>query len=215
MFLSTEPGSPEGRCGVIRRLAKTSHKRLAAFGQANDGVAAIEFAMIVPIMVMLFFGSVEFSQALTVDRRITQVASSTADLVAQTDKITTTDLNDIMNIVGSIIKPYSVAPMKVSISSVKKIDNNSPLVVWSYGYNGGATYSGNYSGMPAGLIDNPVTGGTSSVIVAEVSYNFVPTIAQFLKGGVTLSEKFYLKPRKSLCVWKLDAPAPAGTSMCG
>ena len=46
----------------------------------NSGVAAVEFAMIVPIMFLLFVGSVEFSQAITVDRRVTQVASSTADL---------------------------------------------------------------------------------------------------------------------------------------
>ena len=54
-------------------------------------MAAIEFALIVPIMAVMFIGAVELSQAITVDRRVTQVASSTADLVARAD---TTDLAD-------------------------------------------------------------------------------------------------------------------------
>jgi Flp pilus assembly protein TadG len=56
------------------------------FAKDSSGAAAVEFAMLLPIMFMLFYGTIEFSQALTVDRRVTQIASATADLVARTRK---------------------------------------------------------------------------------------------------------------------------------
>ena len=72
------------------------------------GVAAIEFALILPIMFVMFVGAVELSQAITVDRRVTQAASSVADLVARKEKsISTTEISDIMKIGGYIMEPYS------------------------------------------------------------------------------------------------------------
>ena len=41
-------------------------------------MAALEFAFIVPIMGVMFIGAVELSQAIIVDRRVTQIASSTS-----------------------------------------------------------------------------------------------------------------------------------------
>jgi Flp pilus assembly protein TadG len=193
------------------RLAEAAGR----FRREESGVAAIEFAMIVPIMIMLFFGSVEFSQALTVDRRVTQVASSTADLIAQTDKITNSQITDLMNIVTTLLRPYPTAPLNVQIKSIKRVDQNPPVTVWSCTHANGSTScsaaGSTPASMPAGLIDNPTSGGTSSVIYAEVSYTFTPTIGQFLTSGVSLNEKFYLKPRKSLCVWNQDVT----TAMCG
>jgi len=75
-------------------------------------MAAVEFALLVPILATLLLGTLEFSQALTIDRRVTQIASATADLVAQTDKITTSDFNDIMKIVEQLMKPYPTAPLR-------------------------------------------------------------------------------------------------------
>src|SRR5207244_1629235 len=64
---------------------------------STEGVAAVEFALIVPIMAIMFIGAVELSQAITVDRRVTQVASSTADLVARAEtQISQAEITDIM-----------------------------------------------------------------------------------------------------------------------
>ena len=82
---------------VISRDAARRKLQLIAsrFRHEKQGVAALEFAFIAPILLIVFLGSVEFSQALTLDRRVTTIASSTADLVAQSDSISTADLNDI------------------------------------------------------------------------------------------------------------------------
>ena len=90
----------------LRCLRAEFSRRSNKLRRDKSGVAAIEFAMIVPIMVMLFFGTVEFSQALTVDRRVAQIASTMADLVAQYDKLTYAQVDNIHIVAKSLIMPY-------------------------------------------------------------------------------------------------------------
>lgn len=75
---------------MCRRSLSRLATRIGAAGKKcrrdRRGVAAIEFALIVPIMSAMFIGAVELSQVITVDRRVTQVASATADLVARAEK---------------------------------------------------------------------------------------------------------------------------------
>jgi Flp pilus assembly protein TadG len=163
-----------------------------------DGVAAVEFAMIAPIMFFLFVGSVEFSQAITVDRRVTQVASSTADLIAREKSTDETNVAGIMQIIDHLMQPYDPARLKVTVLNVGDNANNPGVntqVCWSYNHNGGAnTYAnGALYDLPSGLV-----GASESVIIAEVTYDYQPLIfGYFIQTAFPLQEKFFLKPRLS------------------
>jgi len=56
---------------------------LRRFRKAKDGLAAVEFAMLLPVMITLFFGVVELSLALACRADVTNMAAAAADLVAQ------------------------------------------------------------------------------------------------------------------------------------
>jgi Flp pilus assembly protein TadG len=85
----------------------------------SRGIAAVEFAFIVPIMLVMFIGAVELSQAITVDRRVTQVASSTADLVARKEtSINNGEITDILRIGGFILAPFDQSPLQVVVRNV-------------------------------------------------------------------------------------------------
>ena len=88
-----------------------------------DGMAAVEFAMIVPIMFSMFVGSIEFSQAITVDRRVTQAASATADLIsrAPSEGVSTAQIDRDLTIVGQLMAPYDAAALTVNIISIKAV----------------------------------------------------------------------------------------------
>jgi Flp pilus assembly pilin Flp len=170
------------------------------------GVAAIEFAMILPIMFFLFVGTIEFSQALTVDRRVTQSASSTADLIARapTQGLTAAQVDNELGIIQQLIRPYDESALTVRIISVKaKATPGNPaalqyVVDWSRDNHGQTPYSRNlpYSHVPDGLL---VAG--ESVIVAEATYNYTPLIFNyFIKSAFNLQERFFLKPRNASCV---------------
>jgi hypothetical protein len=174
-----------------------------------QGVAAMEFAMIVPIMFFMFVGAVELSQAITVDRRVTQVASSTADLVARAEKqISQSEIGDILKIGGYILEPYSQTPLTIVLRNVTSSPANANVAKqsWSCTYAGlGGTQTCSCSStaytLPANLVST-----NDSVVVAEVTYQYDPLIFDyFLKkaltstsgspGTYTLTERIYMKPR--------------------
>lgn len=201
--MSGERAAENHRFSMSNRLSGLTRKLV----RDKAGVAAVEFAMIVPIMFLLFVGSIEFSQALTVDRRVTQSASSTADLIARAPSqgLTVSQVDSELLIIQQLIAPYDINALTVKIASVKaNAVNGNPnalnyVVDWSRDNRGGTPYARNTNyppGIPAGLL---VAG--ESVIVAESSYNYTPLIFNyFIESAFDLQEKFYLKPRNASCV---------------
>ena len=174
----------------------------AAFRDAR-GVSAIEFALIAPVLLVLYVGAVEIGNVLTIDRRVGLVGSTAADLVAQKKTTSDSELNDVGNAAKSILTPYSTSPLKIVLTSVVADQNNNGKVAWSYASNGGTPRAKNspYT-VPPGL-----TQANSSVILAEVTYDFSPLLNLSglpNPGFFKMSHTFYARPRKSLQVAKSD-----------
>ena len=196
------------RCIETFKAAAAERASAALRRLRNDtrGVAAVEFAMIVPIMFFLFVGAIEFSQALTVDRRVTQSASASADLIARAPSqgLTAAQVDNELLIIEQLIRPYDVNALDVRVVSVRAVAvAGNPgavnyVVDWSRDNHGATPYSRNdtYPGIPDGLL---VAG--ESVIVSEASYNYTPLIFHyFIKNAFNLEERFFLKPRNASCV---------------
>src|ERR1700734_3095906 len=83
---------------------------LALIGDCR-GIAATEFAVIVPLMLVMFFGTVEFSSGVAVDRKVTLVARTLSDLTSQS-VATVTDgyLQNVFTASISIMYPYVATP---------------------------------------------------------------------------------------------------------
>src|SRR3954463_16628517 len=82
------------------------------------GVAATEFVMIVPLMMVMFFGVVEFSSGVAVDRKVTLVARTLSDLTSQSTTVTDTDLSNFFAASIGIMTPYSASPTQSSITEL-------------------------------------------------------------------------------------------------
>ncbi|HWV83767.1 MAG TPA: TadE/TadG family type IV pilus assembly protein [Hyphomicrobiaceae bacterium] len=179
---------------------------LARLRRDTKGMAAVEFGMIVPIMFFLFVGTIEFSQALTVDRRLTLAASSTADLIARAPNsgLTPEQVDRDLKIVEQLILPYDIQRLYVKVLSViaQGTPGNPSVLIytidWSRDSNAGTPHprGEEYHDIPEGLL---VAG--ESVIVSEARYNYTPLIFNyFIKSAFNMTERFFLKPRNSSCV---------------
>jgi Flp pilus assembly protein TadG len=195
----------------------------------KKGVAAIEFAFIVPIMFFMFVGAVELSQAITVDRRVTQAASSVADLAARKESsISKTEIGDIMKIGGYIMAPYSQAPLQVIVRNVSSSSKDATVTKqsWQCTYSGvganptpACTCMNEIYNLPPGLVST-----TDSVVVAEAIYTYTPLIFDYFlnralpsgaggSGTYTLSEKIFMKPRgqAAMLMQPSGQPCPSPT----
>jgi Flp pilus assembly protein TadG len=172
------------------------------------GVAAVEFAMIIPIMLVAFFGTVEFCSAVAVDRKVTIMARTLSDLTSQNIWVDNTATSNIFAASTAIMTPYSAAsptPLNSRLSELY-IDPNTlaARVQWSVGQGMTARTVGSAVTVPAAL----AVGGTY-LIYSEVNYQYVPTVGYVLaKAGIALSDVAYTRPRQALCVlWNTSTGA--------
>lgn len=186
---------------MSRRLLH-AHRTARDFLRDRTGIAAVEFAFILPLMLVMFFGTVEFSQGVAVDRKVTIMARTMSDLTSQNTSVTSTQLNNFFAASTAIMTPYSASPVQSTISELY-VDPNTlaARVQWSVGNAPRAV--GSTVTIPTAL----QVGGTY-LIFSEVSYRYVPTIGYVMSpSGVNLSDVAYTRPRQSTCVLY-------GTSTC-
>jgi len=180
-------------------------------GLLNDrsGLAAVEFAMIFPIMVVLYFGVVEFSSAIAVDRKATQVARTLSDLTSQSMTVADTDIKNFGEAAKAIMTPYPPSPLVSSITEVY-IDKVSGVarVQWSKGLTIGPTGDVSIAAAaphnPGDVVTLPlalVAAKGTFVIWSEVSYKYTPAIGIMMaQTGITFRDVAYTRPRLVLCV---------------
>jgi len=174
---------------------KTMLRLCKNFGRNEAGLSAIEFAFIAPLMVTTYFGVAEIGNYIMADRKVTTVASTAADLTAQSTQITNAGMADIMASLNVIIQPFNPADAQIRITSVAADINGTTTVAWSDALHTTPRAAGSAISMPTGLVP-----ANQSVIMAEISFTYKSVVGMFLTSGITVSDKFYLKPRKGLSV---------------
>ena len=175
----------------------------------RSGLAAVEFAMIFPIMVVLYFGVVEFASAIAVDRKATQVARTLSDLTSQSMTVADTDIKNFGEAAKAIMTPYPPSPLVSSITEVY-IDKVSGVarVQWSKGLTIGPTGDVSIAAAaphnPGDVVTLPpalVAAKGTFVIWSEVGYTYTPAVGIMLAStGITFRDVAYTRPRLVLCV---------------
>lgn len=171
------------------RPPAATRARIVRLARDRRGVSAVEFALVLPVLLVLYLGGVELSHAISVDRKVTSVASAVGDLVAQASVIDDDEIDHIFKAATAILAPYTVAPLKMVVSSVE-VTAQGDRVLWSDGYHAGARATGSSVTLPPGV---RIEGTT--LIMAEVDYSYTPTLGQIFTDSIELSDTFYLRPR--------------------
>ncbi|NBB51679.1 pilus assembly protein [Rhizobium sp. CRIBSB] len=154
------------------------------------GVTAVEFAMLAPVIIALYFGLAEFCQGFMAQKRAGHATSLIADLVAQRDTVTGAEVDDIFQIGGLIMKPYSATPLKMRVSSVTRGTDDVVRVDWSRGSGLTARTVNSTVAIPTGLIERG-----ESVVMSETTYDYDSPVDYLTPAITRFSQTFYLRPR--------------------
>ncbi|MFN3349141.1 TadE/TadG family type IV pilus assembly protein [Pseudorhodoplanes sp.] len=173
-------------------LARLVTRRLSEFTNDRRGMSAVEFALLLPLMVTLYLGGVELSQAISIDRKVTLTARTVADLVSQFSSIDTTNINASLGAASAVLAPYPDSKAKVTVSVVDIDANGVAKVKWSNSKNGTPRAAGSTVTIPAAL-NIPST----SLVWGEVSYDYQPSIGYVVTGNLNLHDQIFMRPRKS------------------
>ncbi|MEJ8476205.1 TadE/TadG family type IV pilus assembly protein [Roseibium algae] len=182
-------------------LRKIFNRRIHRFAVDKTAVAAVEFALILPFLLLLLIGMAETTSALNQDRRVSQVASSVTDLVAQSKSMSSNDMTDIMKAVGAIMAPYNSAALEVIVASVTFDDEGEPKVDWSVNKDGNTPDTWIKGQKPPIDIPETISIAGTSLVFGSASYKFIPKFAglsdSIFPGAalIQMGDHYFLKPR--------------------
>lgn len=167
---------------------------------AEEGVAAVEFALILPIMLLIYIGSVEGSALISMDRRVQSVTGTLGDLVARADSsITRATLDDYFRAAGAIMTPFPATDLKQVLTQVR-VSGGSATVVWSQRHEhteeGYVMSQGHANNASFDLPDEMIAiADNNYVIISEVSYSYLPLYGIIFDKPVQLSRENFFMPR--------------------
>ena len=174
-------------------LARRTAEAVSALRRDRRGVSAVEFALILPLMVTLFLATVETTQGLQADRKVSLAARTLSDLSSQATVISDTDMSNIMDATADIIAPFAMTQAQVVVTGIQTDILGVSRVVWSDARNTTRYTCGQTMTVPTEL--KPLIGTTGFLVLAEVKYYYTPTVAYLISGTVTLSDRLYTRPR--------------------
>ncbi|MBY0427801.1 MAG: pilus assembly protein [Alphaproteobacteria bacterium] len=176
------------------------HALFRQFRDDTRGVAAVELALVLPMMLMLFLGVVEISNYVLINERTEKMTHTIADVVSQGETITIAELDNILAATSEIMKPFPFSERgMVIITSVYRAVGDTPKVAWQY--QGGGTLKNTQSSFGGTGFASPLPPGFTlnekeTVIIAEVYYNHQNLVTTMFNGTNPQLYKYaFYKPR--------------------
>lgn len=125
--LALDSAGTRGTSSLLSRLNRQRHR----LKRDDSGVAAVEFAFIAPIMLLLLIGIVDVSHAVSLNWRMVNLNKTLADLSSQTATLTTAQLDNIFTASAVVLSPYDGKLPRMTISSVIVGNDKIARVCWS------------------------------------------------------------------------------------
>lgn len=195
-----------------RRAARRCSTLLTRLNSDRRGVAALEFALIVPLLMAMYFVTMEVSQAIEVNKKVSRVGDMVADLVTQQQEIRKSELEAIMRIGEATIQPYDRSQPSITITAIEITNETTPKVkvAWSRKLVNGAFSQDEVPGTATTIPDALKIKGSFLVrAVSSLDYKPVITWAASSKPAlgltaafddISMKETYFLRPRMSTTI---------------
>ena len=156
------------------------------------GVSAVEFAIILPFVLLVSLGGFQVSQALSVYRKMTITARAVADLASQYSTMSSADIATVFNASAQIMAPYPTSGLSIVLTEYSTTVLGVSTVTWSKAFNNATpAVPGTIVILPPGIA---IAGG--SIIMSQVAYAYAPTVGYQLTGTHIMSDHLYMAPRQ-------------------
>lgn len=186
---------------TIRSHASSFLAPLRRVHSDRRGVAALEFAIILPFMLMVYLGGIEVGDGLAIQVKVTDTAHIVADLTTQNISIDNSVMTSILGASSATIAPYNAANIVVTVSEISTNAKGVATITWSDSLNGTARTIGQTVTLPAAIAGQ----ANISLILGEVWYSYTPGLGYAITGTVPISDSYYLYPRLSNSVTRVNS----------
>ena len=168
---------------------------LRSFVADRHGNAAIEFAFVFPLVIVMLFGTIEVTNMLTVNRKVVSTTQNLADLVTQYEEIEADDLTELSSAVGWMLEPYSVSLVNYGIAHVVFDEEGNPSVDEAAG--GWRHDQGLSVTRPADRAAG-LGLGNDAIVIVELTFDYRPVVGNLILDNatpITFRQVGYSRPR--------------------
>ncbi|MEB3043231.1 TadE/TadG family type IV pilus assembly protein [Rhizobium mulingense] len=176
------------------RLALTARRLI----RERKGAGAIEFAILFPVLVMLYIGAFEITIGLSVSKRATRAAGSIADLVTQQQSVTKSTLAEMRAVATAIFVPYNSTSLTLKITGITVDASANAKVLWSWAQDGSVPYAKNVA---VSDVPSDMKTANSFLVRTELSipYTMFLFAPNFMPDGmrtITISRSYFYRQRQ-------------------
>lgn len=175
---------------------------VARFFRRADGITAIEFALVAPVLILLLLGAFELSRFVWLEVKVDRAAVSLGDLLARQDSVDETSVSSLFDAAGLLISPFPTAgSSRIIFTSISPTSGQDPTPVINWQRSGGGTLaetsriapcgSGQKVTLPTGTVSSDIP----VVIVTEVFYSYTPVTGQGVMAPSTIYRSSFFSPR--------------------
>ncbi len=165
-------------------------RRVQVFAACRSGVAAVEFALVLPVLLAIVFGGYQMAEATSAYRKTTLTAHAVADLTTQYTTMDTADVLNVLNASAQVMAPFATSSLVIVLTEYATSVAGVSTVTWSKSLNGTPLVAGTIVLLPASVAQV----GTS-IVQSQVTYSFTPAVAYKLTGPINMSSQLYMSPR--------------------
>ena len=193
--------SPRPQWACLRRWLGFPFNELRKFPfkfmKSTGGTALVEFALILPILLMLVLGAFEMTRYIIIQQKISKTVSTMGDLVARSPSLASADITNMYAAVPHLMEPYSIGAKQVVI--LTNVSNNGSATKVNWQRKGGGTYVANSKIGAVGATAKLPAGFTLAVnedtIISEIYYSYQPIVAPNIVAAQVIYRAKYYKPR--------------------
>lgn len=188
------------------KFARTIAARFAQLGRDRRGAAAIEFAFVAPVLLVLYMMTMEIAQAIDTNKKVGRMASLTADLVTQEQDVAKSEIDAIMKIGDAVLKPYARSKPTIELDAIAIDSTKKATIAWSRKYVNGAASANTAAGTVITDLPAKLLVADSFLVRARAKLSYAPMVAWFAYNAadhlwttsntaINMGQEYYLRPR--------------------
>lgn len=196
---------------LTARHFRFSVRLFVRFRRSRSGVAATEFALLLPVMLTIWIGMIVGSDAFIASRKVTLLTRTLADMTTQMQAVSQSDLDSIFQATQAVMWPKAPTKMGMRVTSFDIDSAGKVFVDWSSVPTNGALATG-FAAFPrcsqqSPLVPNGLKVPRTSIVYAEVKMLYQASVAtqivdelfkESFKGGeLPLSDVLFMRSRQS------------------
>ncbi len=162
----------------------------------NRGVGGVEFAIVAPMLIVLYLMAFELTMGLSVAKKTSMASSTIADLVSREDKVDPAFLAGMADVSGAIFVPYPSKDLLIKVSAIEIDSSKAAKVLWSWSTTGVAPYAvGTEAPVPADMLVAGTFLIRSELSVSHELMMYLPGLSGTEAKNITIAREYYFRQR--------------------